>query len=297
MATIASGLNDQIIAQAAIEGFASALAPLDSFSTDYSNETVNKGSVVHVPLVSAITAGTTENAYETEDTAGLTSVDVTLSSYAKATVGITDKQFNNSSAARLELFARQQGKAVAKKIIQTAWALILNANYSSKVTKALSSFTAADIRALRKAMTNNDVPPENRALFLAPDFYDKLIGDTSITIASALHYGGTEVIREGRIPRYLGFQLFESTIIPDNSENLVGFGVHPTALAVAIRPIEPQAPGEYLESRIVTDEASGISLGYRRHYQAAKGTHYVTFDAYFGAAVGNAAGITRLVTA
>jgi len=296
MATVNASLSDSIITQRAIEAFVAELAPLRAFSTDFSDETAAKGATVNVPIPANITAGTTENAYETEDSATLGVATVPLTGYAKATVGITDKQFMNSSAARLEVFAVQQAKAVARKIITDAWALIINATFSQKVTKALGSIAAADIRAMKVILDKANVPMSDRSLIVNPDVFDKIVGDTTITIASALHYGGNEVIREGIIPKYLGLEVFNSTLVP-TAENLVGFAVHPSALAIAIRTLVPQAPGEYLESRVVTDPASGIGLGYRRHYSAAKGTHFCTFEAIYGSVAAVPAGLCRLVTA
>lgn len=297
MATISASLSDQIITQKAIEAFVAELAPLRAFSTDFSGETAAKGAAIQVPIAANITAGNTENAYENEDNVGLNSVTVPLTSYAKATAGLTDKQFANSSAARLEIFAVQQAKAVARKIITDAWGIINSFAYPQVVVKGLASFTSADVRAMRVILDKSNVPISDRALILFPDQYDKLTGDTTITIASALHYGGTEVVREGMIPRFLGFEMFNSNIVPQNGQNLVGFAVHPSAMAIAVRSLVPQEPSEYLESRVVTDEATGIGLGYRRHYSAAKGTHYCTFEAIYGAVAAVPSGLCRLVTA
>jgi hypothetical protein len=68
-------------------------------------------------------------------------------------------------------------------------------------------------------------------------------------------------------------------------------------MAIAIRTLAPQAPSEYLESRVIRDEATGIGLGYRRHYSTAKGTHFCTFEAIYGAVAANTTGLCRLVTA
>jgi len=297
MSTINAALNDDIITTKAIEAFVAELAPLRAFSTDFSDETAAKGAAVQVPIPANITAGTNENAYETEDSATLGVATVPLTSYAKATVGLTDKQFANSSAARLEVFAVQQAKAVARKIIVDAWALILHATYAQKVTKALGSIATADIRAMKVILDKADVPMSDRSLILNPDVFDKIAGDTTITIANAMAYGGPEVVREGFIPRLLGFDVHNINIVPGNGENLVGFAVHPSAMALAIRTLRPQEPGEYLETRIVRDEKSGIGLGYRRHYSAAKGTHFCTFEAIYGAVAAVPAGLCRLVTA
>jgi hypothetical protein len=297
MATISASLSDQIITKKAIEAFIAELAPLRAFSVDFSGETAAKGAAIQVPIPANITAGTAENAYETEDTVALNVATVPLTSYAKATAGLTDKQFANSSAATLEIFAVQQAKAVARKIITDAWALVIAATYSQVVTKALASFTSADVRAMRVILDKANVPISDRALILYPDQYDKLTGDTTIAIASALHYGGTEVVRDGVIPKFLGFEMHNSNIMPSNGQNLVGFAVHPSAMAIAIRSLVPQEPGEYLESKIITDKATGIGLGYRRHYSAAKGTHFCTFEAIYGAVAAVPAALCRLVTA
>lgn len=296
MATINAALNDDIITQKAIQAFVAELAPLKAFSTDFSDETEKQGATVQVAIPSNITAGTTPNAYETEDTASLGVASVPLSSYAKATVGITDAQFASSSAARLETFAVQQAKAVARKIITDAWALITNATFSQKVTKALASITSGDVRAMKVILDKADVSRQDRSLIVNADVFDKLAGDTTITIANAMAYGGPEVVREGIIPRLLGMDVHMSTLVP-TAESLVGFAVHPSALAIAIRTLKPQAPGEYLESRVVRDEASGIGLGYRRHYAPGKGIHYCTFEAVYGAVAAVPAGLCRLVTA
>jgi hypothetical protein len=297
MSTINAALNDDIIVQKAIQAFTAELAPLRAFSTDFSDETEKVGATVQVPIPANITAGTDQNAYETEDSGALGVASVPLTGYAKATVGITDAQFSNSPAARLEMFAVQQAKAVARKIIADAWALIVHATYAQKVTKALASIATADIRAMKVLLDKANVPMSDRALLLNPDVFDKIAGDTTITIANAMAYGGPEVVREGMIPRLLGFDVLNSNIIPGNSENLVGFAVHPSAMAIAIRTLKPQEPSEYLETRIVRDEQSGVGLGYRRHYSAAKGTHFCTFEATYGAVAAVPAGLCRLVTA
>lgn len=295
-ATISSTLSDEIISQKALQAFTAELAPLRAFSTSFSDEAAAKGAIVQVPLLANLSASTTENDYET-DTGSMGVVSVPLDRYQKCTVGITDRQWSESSAAVLEQFASQQAKAVARAAIVDIFAIILNAAYSAKTTKTAVAFTSAEVRSIRKALSNADVPASDRALILNPDYYDKLIGDTTITVASALHYGGTEAIREGVIPRYLGFELIESNIIPANGESLTGFAVHPSAMAIAFRTLAPQEPGEYLESRTVTDEKSGVSLGYRRHYSPAKGKHFCTFEAVYGRAVGVAAGLHRIVSA
>lgn len=296
MATTYSNLNDTIIAEEGLTAFIEEIAPLMAFSTSFGKDAQRKGEGVTVPVVAGITASTTENDYETSGGSAAGTL-VTLNSYAKSTVGLTDNEFTKSSSSDLRRFAVAQSQAIAKKILTDAWGLVVAAKYSTKVTKALNAFSSADVRAMRVSMNKANVPVSDRSLILNPDYADVLVGDTTIVTASALHYGSADVIQNGRIPKYLGFQLHESNLVPANGENLVGFAAHPSAMAIAIRPLQPQIPGQYLESRIVTEPKTGISLGYRRHYSAAKGTHFVTFEAVYGVKELLAGGIVRLVSA
>ena len=58
-----------------------------------------------------------------------------------------------------------------------------------------------------------------------------------------------------QIRRLAGFDIFETTILPENGEKLVGFAAHPSGLAVAMRYLEPVA--EY-------DEAGAVLLTRRQ---------------------------------
>ena len=70
---------------------------------------------------------------------------------------------------------------------------------------------------------------------------------------------------EARIPRVYGFDIYETTILPENGEKLVGFAAHPRGLAIANRYLMPLRPESYLEAGPVTDPTTGITLGYRRY--------------------------------
>ena len=97
-------------------------------------------------------------------------------------------------------------------------------------------------------------------------------------------FGARDVISEGRVPRVLGMNVYESMILPTNSITLSALAVHPSAAAIAVRALEPQAPSEYLAATVVTEPMSGLTLGYRRHYNPSSGKHFVSFECVFGAA-------------
>lgn len=300
MASI-TGLNDDIISSAALKAFVDSLHPLNAFSVNYNAEAARKGETVSIPLISSITATTFDNTYEGADgDVTLTAREVVINRHFISTVDFTDTQWSRSSALTPQMLAQigaEQGRAVAQRFISAAWGLITTANFSLPVVSfTRSSFAMAQVRRARLELTKDKVGQNDRSLFLEPDAYDGLLSDSTNILAN-LNFG-SEGIREGAVRRLAGFNVFESTLIPDTNVGgtmtLAGFAVHPSAIAVAIRTLEPQAPGEYLEARTVADPVTGIGLGYRRHYNTANGTHFLNFEVVGGFTIGVTAGLKIL---
>jgi hypothetical protein len=284
MATINSSLNDKLIAEAALSAFTADLDMLSAFSTSYSSEVIRKGSTVEVPLIGALTATTFADSYEA-DGGVLGTVSVTVGTHRIVTVSLSDTEWSKSSAADIMKFATNQGKAVAQSVLEGVYALFVTtassaAQYSATLTN-LSAFTITNASSLRSALNAEKAPATNRSLILNSTLYASLLSQSGLLDAS--QYGARDAIAEGRTPRVLGMNVMESLILPTNSITLSALAVHPNAVAVAIRALEPQAPSEYLAAQVVTDPQSGISLGYRRHYNPGTGKHYVSFECVYGA--------------
>lgn len=284
MATINSSLNDKLIAQAALEAFTADLEPLSVFTTSYSNEIVRRGASVEVPLIANLTATTFDNSYE--GTGGvMNTVTINVDSHKIVTVSISDTEFSKSSAAEVTKFATQQGRALAQSVLTSFYNLFLttsggSAQFTASLTN-LSAFTITNARTLRKALSDEKAPITDRALILNTTLYDSLLGQSGLLDAS--QFGARDVIAEGRVPRVLGMEVYESLIMPSNGISLSALAVHPSAAAIAVRALEPQAPGEYLAATVVTEPMSGLALGYRRHYSTSSGRHFVSFECVFGA--------------
>jgi hypothetical protein len=300
MASI-TGLNDDIISSAALKAFVDSLHPLNAFSVNYNAEAARKGEVVSIPLISSITASTFNNTYEGADgDVTLTAREVTIDKHYLSTVDFTDTQWSKSSALTPQMLAEigaEQGRAVAQAFISAAWGMITTGNFGAAVASFTSaSFSMADVRKARLELTKSKAPQNDRALFLEPEAYDALLSDSTNILAN-LNFG-PEGVREGVVRRLAGMNVYESTLIPatnvGTSITLAGFAVHPSAIAVAIRTLQPQAPSEYLEARTVVDPVSGIGLGYRRHYNTANGTHFLNFEVVGGFTYGITAGLKIL---
>jgi hypothetical protein len=285
MATINSALNDKLIAQAALESFTADLEPLSIFTTSYSNEVVRRGASVEVPLIANLTATTFDNSYEV-DGGTMNKVTISVDTHKIVTVSLSDTEYSKSSVAEITKFATQQGRALAQSVLTSFYNLFVTtassaAQYSATLT-GLSAFTITNARSLRKALSDEKVPQTDRALILNTSLYDSLLGQSGLLDAGA--FGSRDAIAEGRVPRVLGMAVYESMILPANGISLSGLAVHPNAAAIAVRALEPQAPSEYLAATVVNDPQSGLTLGYRRHYNPSSGKHFVSFECVFGAA-------------
>jgi hypothetical protein len=283
MANINAALNDKLIAQAALESFTADLEPLSIFTTSYSNEVVRRGASVEVPLIANLTATTFADSYEA-DGGTMNKVTINVDTHRIVTVSLSDTEYSKSSAAEITKFATQQGRALAQSVLTSFYNLFVTtagsaAQFSATLTN-LSAFTITNARALRKALSDEKAPLTDRALILNTTLYDSLLSQSGLLDASA--FGSRDVISEGRVPRILGMNAYESLILPTNSISLAAMAVHPNAAAIAVRALEPQAPSEYLAATVVNDPQSGLTLGYRRHYNPSSGKHYVSFECVFG---------------
>lgn len=283
MATIASALNDKLLAQTALEALTADLEALSLLTTSYSAEVVRRGASVEVPLVANLTATTFDNSYES--TGGtMNNITVNVDKHKIVTVSLSDTEFSKSSVAEITKFARQQGKALAQAVLEDVYSIFVTtassaAQYAATLTN-LSAFTITNARSLRKALSDAKVPQTDRNLILNTTLYDSLLSQSGLLDASA--FGARDVIADGRVPRVLGMSVYESLILPTNSISLSGLAIHPNAAAVAIRALAPQEPSEYIAAQTVTDPETGISMSYRRHYSTATGRSFVSMECVYG---------------
>jgi hypothetical protein len=285
MATsISTSLNDKLIAQTALESFVADMEGLALFTTSYSSEVVRRGSTVEVPLVANLTATTFADDY-TADGGTLSNVSVSVNNHKIVSVSISDTEYSKSSVAEVTKFSMQAGKALAQAVLESVYGLFVTtagsaAQFSATLTN-LSAFSITNARSLRKALSDAKVPQTERNLILNTSLYDSLLSQSGLLDASA--FGGRDAIVDGRVPRVLGMNVYESLVLPTNSISLSGIAVHPNAVAIAVRALEPQAPSEYLAAATVTDPQTGLTIGVRRFYRPETGKHHMAFEAVWGA--------------
>jgi hypothetical protein len=298
MANSITGINDDIILDAALEAFCAGITPLRAFSADFSPAAGRRGEKVSVLRTSAADAATTKStatAYTIQD-ADSDAIEITLGQPVYVSWGLDDTEMAQSSVLSLERYGKQKGFQLAKKVLQDIWALVTNANFGAAAfTGAATTFDEDDAIDIKDAMDDNDCPDGQRSLILSNAYYNQLLKDGSLKDASA--YGGAEAIRQGMVPNLVGFDVYRSNLIPANGENLVGMAVFPDAIGVAMRYLQPQEGHKYHRAEPLTDPETGITIGVRDWYDEDSGMRKRVLECVSGSAVGIANGLERMVSA
>ena len=283
--------NDTIFSQEVLNAFTATLAPVSAFSKDFSGDARGKGDAITIPFISSLTATTYNASTANYQTAGgtVTHNTVNLDQHNVISVDVTDLQAANSSAARLDQMAYQAGRALGVKVLENIFKVITTANFgAASVTTAEANYTLAQLIALRKVLAQNNIPMDQLSYVFNPIIGASLLGSTNVLQAYAI--GDNSPVRNGTLGKLVGFDTYETNILPTASTSLVAFACHPDAIAVAMRYLAPQAAGEYLAAEQITNEA-GLTIGMRRSFSQATGTHHIAFECLYGVATGLTLGL------
>ena len=277
-----NNLDNEIFAQSALQAFVAELAPLAAFSTNFSAAPEIKGYNVLVPLIGSLTATTFGGSYAI--CGGSKSViTVALSRHKHVPIGQNDLDAANSSAASLESFAFQQGRALAQAVLQDIFSLITTANFGLATAVASTALDVPQLRKARLMLNQQNAPTSPRALLLDCVPYDALMGVTNFVQAHM--FKDTGVLQEGRIMRALGFDMFELNSLFTQA-SVMGFAAHASAIAIAMRYLQPQAGNSYSDARPITDPKTGATFGLRDHFDNNTGTRYLNLECNYGYSVG-----------
>jgi hypothetical protein len=295
--TIPAGLQNNIIAQSALEAFTTIMSPLSSFSTSFNGDAAQKGKTINVTTLANVSdVENFSGTYTSQDTTYGTSL-ITLDKHKFVSWHVTDTEASQSSAVELQRFGYQKGGDLAKAVFQDILSQVTAANYGSSAGKKLISasadFDADDVADLRAKGFDQNLYPDQCNLILSNEYFTSLLKDNSL--AHAMNYGSAEVVQGGRVPSLFGIKgIHESNGIPANGEYLVGFYTHPSAMAVAMRYLAPLNGKEYIATRRLTDPQTGITMGYREFYEPSTGTQTAVLESVYGYAVGVSNNLIRL---
>jgi len=297
MANSITGINDDVISRAVLEGYTTAIAPLSAFATDFSSEAARRGEKVSVmrdnTAIDAALDKTTHTAYTIQD-ADSDAVELTLGQPKYVSWGLDDVEIANSSVLTMEKFGRRKGNLLAKTILQDIWSEITNANFgAASFTGLASTFDEDDVADIAEDCDSADWAENDRYLVLSPAYITALRKAGAIKDTSGYGYNA---IQNGDIPMLHGFKVIMSNAVPANGENLVGFATDGNGIATAFRYLAPQEGHKYNRAEALVGEG-GITLGLRDWYSEDDGVRKHVIESVYAYETGISTGIKRLVSA
>ena len=210
---------------------------------------------------------------------------MTLDQHKHFTMAFTDLEIAKGGMNMLErTFVRPATHAVINSMVDALMALVVSSEFGNVATVAAADFGADDVATLAGDLTTLNVPKDERALIIKPSYYASLAKDNAVQASYATTLDAS--LRNHSVPRVHGFNVYEYSDIPSNSQNLEGFACGPEALLIAARqPAIPQNWSGAVES--VTDPDSGLTIQLRSWYEGKDGKQMITLTTIFGVLVGS----------
>ena len=297
---LSAGLAVDIISQKALAEFNAQIAPLKSFALDFSDEAVSRiGKKIEFLWTGAqgtVKTFSSATGYEAEEPTQLPK-DLTIDTRKYVGFKYTDEQLATLTMLDLEEIGKQYGAALALAVLEDLWSIITVENFGAAVLiGAADDFDSDDILDIGKVCTTAKWPKISRNMFVNEDYYTALAKDPAVKDAS--QSGGTEALRTGTVPNLGTFEnVFESTVIPDNAENLVGFAALRRAIGIAFRPITPdQSSQKVMDYRVHTNE-SGMTIAFKEWYDPTLETTTRIMEVCYGKTVGDPSALKRIQSA
>jgi hypothetical protein len=148
--------------------------------------------------------------------------------------------------------------------------------------------TALDVVHLRKGkleLDRTNAPTEGRVGLIDCVGMDALLSVTNFVQAQM--YADNSVLREGRLLRALGMDLFSlNNVFSPATASVMAFLAYPSAIAVGMRYVAPQKPQEYEVAEAFSDPNTGATIGIRKFYDTSAGADFMILEANWGKSVG-----------
>lgn len=280
--TIPANLQRNVILQSVVRDFPRRIIPLNLFSTVFSGIPLEGTNKVTVPVFNLDTESVKSfkftDGYVTGDSTSA-GVEVQIGKRADADVAddtktydrkyiglaFTSEEMARQPFLKIQELAAQKLDNLIQAIVTHILGSVTAANYGAAAkTEDASTFDSDDVIDLKVACKL--WPEIGRGLLLDSSYDGALLKDPAFK--NAYTVAREAAVAAGKMfPNVFGFDYSEYPTIPTNGENLVGFAVHKSALAVAFAPVPPveevrQAGTTY---QIFTEPKTGIVIEYRSY--------------------------------
>lgn len=293
MANTYTTINDVRIMSDGIKALNHALTPLEVISLDVGSDPAAKNDTIRVPLVTARTASSYSNTYESGDTT-IVGKAVSLSTHLYNSWHVSEAEAAKTPASTFEMSAVECAYGLAAEIQNTIFNVVTVANFGSTEDTDEETVTAANFDADAFATLRNICvktlkwreykPGVWGNVVLDGDYCTNLLKDPAVRDRSA---SGKDALVSGKVGQLYGLGIYENNALvsstPGTGENLTGIALQPGALAAAIRPIQPLGSAALEYEDVAIDPDSGVAMSYRRWVNTATGDLWGTFAVLMGA--------------
>jgi hypothetical protein len=269
MASTISTINQSLVDQKVVAALRYVLPMLKSFSLGIESDGKIQNDVVYVPIATdpsaqSKTAGTMVTA-----NGSVAGTAVTLSSFYGASWDCAEGAMSPSLFP--SYWADKAAGAVyslAKQVVDAALGTITKAHFgdtegTDKLTVAAADFGQADL-ALLWQYAEVKIKQRVKSLGLNAAYSGALMGESNLALLFAQN--GPNFVATGVLPQLIGMNTWAYPGFPDNSENLAGAVFGQAAILAAVAPpaaLMSAGDGDIIESRLITEPDSGITVLYR----------------------------------
>lgn len=247
---------------------------------DFEDEVKTMGDTVQVPVIGALSASNKAigSDYTIAD-ATSTKVDVVLNKHKHATFIVEDIE---KAFARGDVIGAY-GKSAMAAIVDAVDADIAGLYSGLSQTQGAdgTAIDAAGMRTARKTLSDAKAPQSDRYFVAGTEAYTQLLGEAEFT--SVEKYGASTPVMEGELGKIYGFRVFENqNIVTATGDHNLAFHKH--AFGLAVRPLPAAPAGMGVQSAVVSDPISGLSVRVLMSYNARRGGVETTVEILYGVA-------------
>lgn len=296
------GINLTVIAQDSLTTLLAEFPLISKFTTNFGGEIATRGETVVTRIANSISSPITNIGVDGYQVTNVTSVErrIELSNHKGFVMGFSDGEVAKGGYDVLRrTFIRPAAHAVSKSVLDDIFALVTEGNYpevapygQTVYNGTVAAFDADAVAGISQALTERNVPQQDRLLIVRPSLYTALAKDNAI---SAQYASGTNApLTENLLPRIHGFEVNQYAALPATITNLKGIACNPESILIATR--QPALPTNwYGNVASATDEKSGLTVQVREWYDGDSGLQKLSMSILYGVAIGNAPTLGKII--
>ena len=296
MNTIPQSLRRSLILKSAMEEFKHKLISLGLFSTVLHNVPLQGNNEIEIPYVPLATSTSKDfdGTYKF-DKGDLESRKITVNKRKYQSLTYTSEEKARQPYFDPITLGRLKGAKLAEDVLIDILSVVNKANFGDAIlTRNASEFDTDDIIDLETTIDELEWPDSPRGMLLKSSYMANVKKD--IKDSGGMATFGFSAL--GNLPNLMGFNFSKFNRLPDNKEKLQGFIVYPSAILVALAPIQPTANvmKQLSTYTTYTDPQTGLTLEYRAWGDADTDASKEIIECNYGFGVGEKAALKRIVS-